>query len=59
MKGELKIRIVLLGQSESVRGRYAVVQIEYKDYPLNFIEVTAFGPGGNNMYRAFSLPNIA
>ena len=46
LKGKLKIRIALLGQSDSVRGRYAVVQIDYKDYPLNFKEVTAFGPGG-------------
>ena len=49
LKDKFKIWIGVLGQSNSVRGRYAIVQIEYKDYPLNFKEVTAFGPGRDNM----------
>ena len=49
MKDKLNIE-TLPGQSDSVRGRFAVVQIYYKDYPLNFKEVTAFGPGMNSIY---------
>ena len=48
MKCKLRIRLAHPGQSDSVRGRWVVVQIINRGNPLYLKEVAAFGPGKND-----------